>query len=491
MPRIKFSTLVSAVAGKSNGSVFSKNTGGAYFRTNKSGFALKTNAQSANQARFKSVARGWADLTDAQRAAWTAAVSNYPTNNIFGDERKPTGYELFCRINGSFAVRGMEQIREPEVPTVIPALTTVSWDTPDLFLYQNPKVISNGNAVGFQKELVLTSEVVNASASSNDFRSLFFTIKISPEVQLQDFTDSPFVLEYAFGDGSMYYRVSLVNDNNYGCAFELYYECATGFYRALFPVQLTELKQKTYVGVQNISNVAWGFGMSVNGHVLSRESVTENGAPSAFMVEAWRLSLGNSTQQVGVTVYNLSAYSGVITADNEVLASYGYVLPDVSFILAIGQTPPQCVDIYGYAAAWENVIATYNGAVGGLCGVLLVNDLINTPAVFAEVSGGNVTGFVIDFQTTSPVSSGVGLKSADSVKVYSAVYEETMRVDLHDALQAKWGYFGEGSDFNIFVRLFEERTGVNYLPVNAEKPKKKPRFKAGTDLSSTVGKKPA
>ena len=85
--------------GKINGSVASRNRGGAYLRTKVTPINRRTNAQQNVRSKFGFIAQLWRNLTEVQRKAWGAAVENYKHTDIFGDLKSPSGFNLFSKLN--------------------------------------------------------------------------------------------------------------------------------------------------------------------------------------------------------------------------------------------------------------------------------------------------------------------------------------------------------------------------------------------------------
>ena len=133
MARIKFSGVVSEVKGKLNGTVFSRNRGGAYMRNNKSGQTTNSAKSSQVKNKFGSLASRWRSLTVDQQNEWNAAGINYPTVNKFGDTRTPSGYELFMRLNGTLELMGQPIQVLPSLPKTISPIGAVSYGYPSLF----------------------------------------------------------------------------------------------------------------------------------------------------------------------------------------------------------------------------------------------------------------------------------------------------------------------------------------------------------------------
>ena len=100
--KIKFGAIVVDGRGKIGGHVASKNRGGAYLRTKVTPTNPQTTFQSAVRNRLTAFSQGWRGLTQAQRDAWNAAVSNFSKTDVFGDIKQPTGLNLYVKLNSKF-----------------------------------------------------------------------------------------------------------------------------------------------------------------------------------------------------------------------------------------------------------------------------------------------------------------------------------------------------------------------------------------------------
>ncbi len=113
MAKIKLSAIVSEVRGKLNGSVFSKNRGGAYVRTKVTPVNPQTLAQGNVRAALTNLSQSWKALTEAQRKAWNSAVSQFTSTDIFGDIKTPSGINLYNKLNLNLAAIGETPIASP------------------------------------------------------------------------------------------------------------------------------------------------------------------------------------------------------------------------------------------------------------------------------------------------------------------------------------------------------------------------------------------
>lgn len=100
MAKIKWSGIgIVDGRGKINGTVLSKNRGGAYARVKVTPANPRSEAQMFVRSNLAFLAQKWKTLSQNERDSWGAAVSNYTRTDIFGDIKTPTGYNLFMRIN--------------------------------------------------------------------------------------------------------------------------------------------------------------------------------------------------------------------------------------------------------------------------------------------------------------------------------------------------------------------------------------------------------
>lgn len=116
MALIKLTAIVDAISGKLNGTVFSRNKGGAYVRSRGVAINPSTAAQSLVRALFASISQAWRDLTDEQRQAWRTAAPGYPYQNSLGDTKTLTGKSLFQKLNGNLLNIGESIINTPLPP---------------------------------------------------------------------------------------------------------------------------------------------------------------------------------------------------------------------------------------------------------------------------------------------------------------------------------------------------------------------------------------
>ena len=116
---MKFGAIVTDGRGKIGGQVASKNRSGAYLRTKVTPVNRQTASQTVIRNRMSGLAQSWRSLTEAQRTAWNASVSDFAKTNIFGDLVNPTGFNLYCKLNNNLIRIGESEILLPPAPAAI------------------------------------------------------------------------------------------------------------------------------------------------------------------------------------------------------------------------------------------------------------------------------------------------------------------------------------------------------------------------------------
>lgn len=110
MAKVKFGMIVTDMRGKLGGHVFTKNRAGASTRTKVTPSNPRTASQQANRSLLALFSVGWSALTDAMRASWNGAVDSWTKTNIFGDNVKPSGKNLYTALNKNLASIGLASI---------------------------------------------------------------------------------------------------------------------------------------------------------------------------------------------------------------------------------------------------------------------------------------------------------------------------------------------------------------------------------------------
>lgn len=129
--KLKFGALVVDGRGKIGGHVASKNRAGAYLRTKVTPVNPQTGYQGQVRNLFTTLSQGWRGLTQAQRDAWNAAVSDYARTDIFGDLKNPTGFNLYQRLNNNLNSIEEATIASPPLPEAVGEIVATSLTAED------------------------------------------------------------------------------------------------------------------------------------------------------------------------------------------------------------------------------------------------------------------------------------------------------------------------------------------------------------------------
>jgi len=168
--------------GKINGHVASKNRSGAYARTKVSPTNPQTAYQLTARALLTSLSQGWRALTQAQRTAWNNAVSGYARTDVFGDNRNPTGKNLYARLNANLVNIGQAQITSPPLPS---GAGSVVAGTASVTNGGAKNIAHTGDVAGYTIQVWATPGVsAGKEFLKNDYRLLttFTGGAVSPEV---------------------------------------------------------------------------------------------------------------------------------------------------------------------------------------------------------------------------------------------------------------------------------------------------------------------
>lgn len=177
MAKVKFSALISEMRNKLNGSVFSRNRGGAYLRNKVTPLNPQTSAQVAARSLLTFFSQSWRSLTEDQRLAWSGAVASWSTTDIFGDTINPTGATLYIRLNCNISIAGGSPIVLPPAPLGAAALDSLSIVADES---------SNSLAVTFTATPVPADHAMviestgNLSPGISNANSSFRTIEVAP-----------------------------------------------------------------------------------------------------------------------------------------------------------------------------------------------------------------------------------------------------------------------------------------------------------------------
>lgn len=120
MAKIQFTAFMADARNKLNGNVFSKNRYGNYIRNKVTPVNPQTSYQQQQRQQLGNLASQWRGLTQAQRDAWGAAVTNFPRKDIFGNTQYLSANTLYVTLNKNLTNAGSSVISDPPSPVAIP-----------------------------------------------------------------------------------------------------------------------------------------------------------------------------------------------------------------------------------------------------------------------------------------------------------------------------------------------------------------------------------
>jgi len=117
---IKMGALAQDVRGSLNGTVFSRNKGGAFVRSKVSPCQPLSRWSSGTREVFKACAQRWSGtLTAAQRSAWNAFALLHPYVNVFSDSIVLPGVAMYAAVNARLRQCGQTAIDEVPATFVV------------------------------------------------------------------------------------------------------------------------------------------------------------------------------------------------------------------------------------------------------------------------------------------------------------------------------------------------------------------------------------
>ena len=192
MAKVKFSAIVSEMRNKLNGSVFSRNRGGAYLRTKVTPVNPGTQAQVLARAKLSQFSQAWRGLTQAQRDAWNSVTNQWAGTDVFGDVVNPSGNALFNRLNINVSIAGGSMLTLPPSPQGADAVTelsvTAAEGTPAMSVTFLPAAVPASHVMFLESTPNMSPGISNASAAFRKI-AVLDAAEASPYAALQDQTD--------------------------------------------------------------------------------------------------------------------------------------------------------------------------------------------------------------------------------------------------------------------------------------------------------------
>ncbi len=217
MALIKLGGLAQDVRGTLNGSVFSRNRGGAYIRTKVSPVQPVSEFSSASRAIFKAVSQRWSTvLTDVQRQGWIAFAATHPFINVFGDSHILSGLAFYQSVNKRLAQMGQDFLDDAPPTFDVEDLGITAIDGAITGIQFATLAMTIGRALETDELLYvwLTTPILGArQPQKNDFRLL----NAQDDTEFADDDDlvAPFEARYPdttiLSTSRLFYRMQAVN----------------------------------------------------------------------------------------------------------------------------------------------------------------------------------------------------------------------------------------------------------------------------------------
>lgn len=127
MARVLYGEMISDMRGKVNGTVHSRNKGGAYMRTKVTPINPNTSHQSLQRAYTSDLSKAWGNvLTDAQRQGWSSFGQVIGARSIFGNNQILSGIATYLRINKIILAAGGTRIDDAPVDQNVGSITSLA-----------------------------------------------------------------------------------------------------------------------------------------------------------------------------------------------------------------------------------------------------------------------------------------------------------------------------------------------------------------------------
>lgn len=126
MSKVKMAHIIAEARGAIAGTVFSRNTFGAYIRTRITPVNPATVDQALVRSQLTTIAQSWRGLTQAERNQWNQAAITFQNTDIFGDSVPLTGFVLHMKLNRNLLAIGQAVITSPPLQTAVHGFTSAS-----------------------------------------------------------------------------------------------------------------------------------------------------------------------------------------------------------------------------------------------------------------------------------------------------------------------------------------------------------------------------
>lgn len=481
MPKIKFSTLVSGVSGKSNGSVFGTNNAGSYFRTNGSKIKPNTSANSRRKSLFSEVASSWRNLTEEQQTAWNNSVTNFIVQNSFGDNRTPSGYEVYSRINNALLERGSSLMLMPPTPRAMPSISNLDTLSPDLFLYMPTVGLLNYDKsnYGTFSEWRCTSLLSMVQIMNDSF--FMFQFGLPKSEQNKQSIISSFGLLTFKGVADEDCIVSLEDYTGGLWKIKLSVSGGAGIWESTTVAPVVDIAQLNTIGVFLSDTSADKIEIYLNGSFLECTPFTSGTFVNPSFDQVIQILPQSSAVGIGSYFTDFRFYVNELTQEEKENITRGYLLgtEDGAFQLS-------SVDI-------NKEVVNYFDSFDGLISQILVGDVQNfkfnisntrVPFIVLESLSVGSAGMAVQIYSTGCLSYGKTGKISNFKLIKEVGFESGASFFVSDYWRNIFKLYSPNGNMYFFLKIIDTTTGV--INSTQIKPKKPKRFKAGAELSAGV-----
>ena len=182
MPQIKLSALLSDIRGKANGSVFSQNKQGLYFRNNKIGGGKRSPLWDSKKALLPASTQSWRSLSPNKQEAWNNAAVNEFRKNKVGDLKPISGFQFFTELNLKALNIGAQPLTLPPAESSFPAIRDCLLEFPEGFQLVQLSTFTPFKPGESQSIISNQIELAPLALNSSKDMNFFLNLDISPRV---------------------------------------------------------------------------------------------------------------------------------------------------------------------------------------------------------------------------------------------------------------------------------------------------------------------
>lgn len=481
MPKIKLSALVSDIKGKSNGSVFSKNSGGTYFRNNPRSGGTKSARWDKQKNNLSALASQWRSLDLVTQEAWQDATPNYPTLNAFGDPRIPSGYELFMRLNGHLLASNLPLLEIPASPRSTPDPGEMNFEYPLLWQMNPVKAFSNSPKSDYGQLYTITTLTPLAGYSLLDNYTNSFRFQAFAKQSNVIYDDYQFQLFKFMDSTSNGYAVQLRYNNNTTFNVELLGNATGGSFSIIGTVTGDLFEKDWHISVVSKNTAYSAWEIYVNG-VLLTTTYTATGTPISIDSDfSPTFDCTTASQKLNCVFSDYRFYNLSLNATNCLFVYRGYFYN--SELIAIDFVTNNGGDFINYGSGEADFDMSTTLA--------MISDKLIIPWSFALVPAysiklvnGGLPGLYLNIYASPPTSLGRNLNTSRFRLIKTVEWDTTITFNVFDELKETYGNIPPNSQIMFKVDVLDSTTGN--IVLKGTKPKKKTRFKAGADLTEKV-----